>query len=856
MVESTPLLKQYMAIKREHTGNILFFRLGDFYEMFAEDAVEVSALLNLTLTHRNGVPMCGVPHHAANHYIARLLRIGKRVALCEQLSEPGKGLVNRKVVEIISPGTTVEEEFLESGAANYLACICRVSGKLSFAYIDLSTGEFRATAFPFEEVEHRLKEECIRLGIKEVIVPDSLLKLPEVVAVLGNPSIVLNRLEDWLFDLRKSRERLERQFGTVNLKAFGLHENSPEIMAAGMILEYIDKSTQAQLPHIRNLSLYYESEFLGIDESSLKNLELVWNMRENSSEGSLFSVINKTVSAPGRRLLKRRLTHPLMHITLINRRLDMVDMFYRDSALNEKVRAYLKKMPDLDHLISRIALDKAHAKDMVHVRQALLIFFDLINSIAGKDITFESSVIVEVEAAQYEALRAYTQLLIRALEDEPPVVITEGQIIRAQYNKDVDRLRALKENGHKILERYVEEERRKSGIPSLKVHYNRLIGYFFEVTKAYLSRVPAYFISRQEVQAGKRFSTEKLAALESDINGASESLIELERQLFIHIRKSAKDLLGVLTAVAHIIAELDVSQALAWLATEHRYVRPTINDSTHIHIVGGRHPVVESVRGEFVANDCFIDGTLHSFVLITGPNMAGKSTYLRQVALIAVLAQMGSFVPAQEATLGLVDRLYCRVGASDNLSRGESTFLVEMNETAYILNTATQKSLVIMDEVGRGTGAKDGLAIAWAVSEELLNTICCRTLFATHYHELSHIANPRLVNRSMEIAEKDGTVVFLRKLREGATTRSYGIPVARLAGLEKGVLLRAQQILDQLNEKETSNFSIVSAPAAVDVPVEALLKAINQTDPDSLTAFEALTLLYQWKKLAAAVQPT
>ncbi|GHV54736.1 DNA mismatch repair protein MutS [Spirochaetia bacterium] len=874
--ESSPMLDQYRRIKRDHQGDVLFFRLGDFYEMFAEDALEVSALLNLTLTSRNGLPMCGLPYHASRSYIARLLKLGKKVAVCEQLTAPGKGIIERQVVEVITPGTTVDDDYLDKGSSNYLACISAIHtppGALSFAYIDLSAGDFHATSFPFEEgVIERLRQELERLQIKEMIVQESLLEEDSRIAaaILDRPGLVVNRWADWLFDLDRSRRRLEKQFGLANLRSFGLANDSGEILSAGALLDYLDNTAKSLIPHVRSIILYQDSEYVGIDESTQRNLELIHNLRDGDLRFSLLEVMDESRTAMGRRLLKWRILHPLRNIEDIKARLDMVETLYRSQEQLALFREYLGKTPDLERLGARIAMDKAHGKDMLAVKNALDSFGKIEELTRKLSVRFSLS--FESESARSLTAEGGTvrlmeirDLLERGLCDEPSILLTEGNLIRSGYNSELDELRKLRDNGRQMLESYLEEERNFTGIPSLKIRYNRLIGYFFEVTKVHLSRVPSHFIRRQGIVGGERFTTDKLAELESEINGASDKIIDLEKRLFLELREKAKDRLSELAAAAHRIAEIDVAQSLARSATVHGWVRPVVDSENRLNIIEGRHPVVEAhlPSGEYIPNDIILGGEGEAtFALITGPNMAGKSTYLRSAALITIMAQMGSFVSAREARIGLCDRIYCRVGASDNLARGESTFLVEMNETAYILRTATEHSLAIMDEVGRGTGTKDGLSIAWAVSEELLNQIKCRTLFATHYHELSLISHPRLANRSMEVLDKNGEIIFLRKLKEGPAEESYGLHVARLAGLSEQVLERAGRIMERLRERsiegigaaaETAVQSAVpdAGPPAV-AGMDRFLADIASIDPDNMTPMEALRKLRSWKDFFAS----
>lgn len=863
MAESSPMIEQYRRIKKDYRETVLFFRLGDFYEMFAEDALEVSSLLNLTLTSRNGLPMCGVPYHASRSYIARLLKLGKKVAICEQLTEPGKGrgIIERQVVEVITPGTTVDDDFLDKGSANYLAALAQYGAYFSFAYIDISTADFWATSFPCEEGEERLRREIERLQPREIIIQESLLETYQYIqdSILDRSGLVVNRWADWLFDLERSRERLIKQFGTANLKAFDLQDTSPEIVSAGILLEYVDETARSVLPHLKQLHRYGDEEFVGIDEASQKNLELVRNLRDGDVHFSLLEVMDHTKTAMGRRLLYWRILHPVRDLATIDKRLSMVETLYHRQELLAKIRETLGRSSDLERLSSRLALDKAHGKDMVALRNSLSIFEDISRLLDGCELPSEYT--DAPDASTRQRLGELKAELERALLDEPSILLTEGNLIRQGYNKELDELHSLKNNGRQLLEAYLEEERRLTGINTLKIKYNRLIGYYFEVTKSNLSLVPPHFIRRQGVVGGERYTTDRLAVLESDINSASDRIIELEKKLFLDLRQRAKALLNELGAAGRRMAEIDVCQSLARAATVNGWIRPEVSYEQKLRIIEGRHPVVEAhlPRGEFIPNDTILDTDAVAFALITGPNMAGKSTYLRQTALITLMAQMGSFVPAREAHIGIVDRIFCRVGASDNVARGESTFLVEMNETANILHSATTQSLVIMDEVGRGTGTNDGLSIAWAICEELLNNIQCRTLFATHYHELSRIEHPRLANRSMEVLEQEGKIIFLRKLKEGATEESYGLFVAQLAGIPERVLSRAAQIMDQLRRQESElKAQLVGTGAASgeppSIPEESpILKELAHLDLDRITPLEALARLYTWKDSLHAV---
>jgi DNA mismatch repair protein MutS len=848
---------QYRQIKRDHPGEVLFFRLGDFYEMFAEDALEVSALLNLTLTSRNGQPMCGIPYHASRTYIARLLKLGKKVAVCEQVSEPGKGLVERKVVEVITPGTALDDDYLDKGNANYLAALAAGRGVLSLACIDISSGDFRATSFPRKN-SNRLRQELEGLQIRELIIQDSLLeeKGDLAQAVLERSGLVINRWADWLFDQERGRQRLCRQFKIPNLRSFGLDDASPEILAAGALLDYLDDTAKSMLPHVRRLVVYQDNEYTGIDESTQRNLELVKNLREGDPRYSLLEVMDESRTAMGRRLLRWRILHPLRDLAAIRARLDMVETFYRDQGILGILRDLLAKTPDLERLTGRLAMDRAHGKDMLAIKNSLDSLGQVLTVIRELSLSFENPQIRDIDARRdgFTRLLDLRDLLARALAEDPSILLTEGNLIRGAYNNELDELRGLRDNSRRLLEEYLEEERQKTGIPGLRIRYNRIIGYYLEVSKVHLSRVPAYFIRRQGIAGGERFTTDRLSAMESEINGAQDRIIELERTLFLQLREAAQERLGDLSAAAVLLAELDLAQSMARSATVHRWVRPQVEDKASLRILEGRHPVVEAhlPQGEFIPNDVILEEEGFSFILLTGPNMAGKSTYLRMAALIVLMAQTGSFVPAREALVGIADRIYCRVGASDNLARGESTFLSEMNETAYILNTATERSLVIMDEVGRGTGTKDGLSIAWAVCEDLLDRVKCRTLFATHYHELSLIVHPHLANRSMDVLNRDGEILFLRRIKEGPSAESYGLHVARLAGLSDKVLERAELVMAHLRDRERQlmgeSLPVPPAPKPGAMFMH-LAREIAALDLDNTTPLESLRLIQAWQKI-------
>ncbi|HUW68996.1 MAG TPA: DNA mismatch repair protein MutS [bacterium] len=872
MAEQLPLLEQYDRIKTQHRDEILFFRLGDFYEMFYGDAIEASSILNLTLTHRQEAPMCGIPHHAARGYIGRLLKAGKKVAICEQLTAPGKGkgIIDRGVIEVVTPGSVVDDEYLESGANNYIVAFGAFGDKLAFAWADASTGEFRAQSFARNNIE-RLRRELYRLSPREAIVRESVLDDEAIARVLSErPDMVLNRYPDWTFSMEQGRAALLRHFCTASLKGFGFDDADPAIAAAGSLLEYLRDSVKVQPSQFRSLGGADDGEFVAIDESSQKNLEIDRNLRDGGTAFSLLGVVDYTRTAMGARALRRRLQQPLRSTLSINERLDAVESLYRDQRSLERVRSALGGCRDLERLASRLSMARANPKDMMALRDTVSAALSL-NTALPASAPLALTVCADQE--RRVALVAFVDTLSHAIADDPALSPADGLVMRDGWSKELDELRALRADAHGVLEAYLEEERSATGLSGLRVRYNRVIGYYLELSKGAAQNAPTHFIRRQSLTTGERYTTERLGALESEINGAAERIVELERTLFGELCSTLREQSSRLFDTAAELAALDCAASFAWAATVRGYVRPKVDETLKLSIDGGRHPVVEAYlqAGEFVPNDVSLDGDGTAFALLTGPNMAGKSTYLRQNALIVLLAQAGSFVPARSATIGAVDRIFCRVGAQDNLARGESTFLLEMHETASILNSASPRSLVIMDEVGRGTGTLDGLSIAWAVSEHVLDTCRSRTLFATHYHELTALRHPRLIDLSMAVEEREGEVVFLKRVVNGPAAGSYGIHVARLAGVPDSVVGRAREIRASLEADET-RLSGERADARVPAPPiaqggrtpppdalfsveELVLDELRSLDSDRMTPLEALSRLAAMRK-ALAKGPT
>ncbi len=866
----TPLMQQYNSIKAEYPNEVLFFRLGDFYEMFDSDAIEVSRLLNLTLTKRGPNPMCGIPYHASRVYIARLLRLGKKIAICEQTTLPtaSKGIVERKVVEIITPGTVVEHEYLEQNANNFLASLCLVesSKKMSYAYIDVSTGEFFATSWDAKNTAEELPKELGRSLPREILISRTLLQNNSIQQILQQfPTISISCEDDWHFSHDVCYKTLTRQFKTLNLNSFSLDNNSPEIAAAGCLLGYVLRNSGFQgsdgvLTHVTNIRVYKDSQYVLLDDSSRRNLELISNLRDGSAQYTLLESVLHTKTAMGTRLLRSYFMHPSTSIKQIESRQQHVQTLFGNHSLLESLRSTLSCILDIERLVSRIALERAHAKDIQALRASLEHWLQVRLEVEGSSSGDFLNVLC---AGSTDKATEIVSTIKSALLEDPSTSLTEGNLIKEGWSQELDHLRNIQDNFNRILDEYVEQEKQQTGILNLKIRYNRNIGYYMEVTKGKLDFVPDHFILRRTMINGDRYTTVRLQELEQDLLSAGSKIIELERDLFIKLRFTIASSIDYLLFVASEIAYIDTVCSFAHAAILYNWVCPELVEGKILEIIEGRHPVVEMhiPSGEFVPNDTFFNEKYLS--LITGPNMAGKSTYLRQNALIVFLAQIGSFVPARSAKIGVVDRIFCRVGASDNLARGESTFLVEMSETALILRSATEKSLIIMDEVGRGTSTEDGLSIAWAICEHLLNSIKARSFFATHYHELTRITHSMIELLCLDVKEQDEHIVFTRKIRKGASENSYGLHVARIAGIPENIILRAQSILDGLQYKTTwtelpetklidenngKDALQQSTPLNLFADEEMVLNEIISCNVDALTPLESLQLLARWKK--------
>jgi len=805
----TPMLAQYRAIKRQHEDVILLFRLGDFYEMFGDDAKVAAQVLELVLTSREigkgrRIPMCGIPYHAADRYLARLLAAGHKAAICEQVEDPRKtkGLVKREVVRILTPGTVVEEHLLDERTNNYLLALARHGDRWGLAAADCSTGDLAVTELTGPSARDDLQEELARLQPAEVLLAGGAEERPLVERLVAPWRAAVSEWPADAFLAEGPEEMLKRHFGVSSLRGFGCHDLPAAIEAAAGLLAYLQHTQKSGLEQVRSLRTYSRSQFMALDASTRRNLELFQSLRDGTREHTLIWVLDQTVTPLGARLLRRWLAAPLLDVAAIGERLDRVQALVEDPTLRARVRDLLRGVRDLERLVSRAAAGAATGRDLAALRDSLARLPELAQALAGAQRPALHRLVADLDP-----LPDLHDLLARALEDDPPPTLREGGIIRAGYSPELDELRTASSHGKDWIAGLQQRERQRTGIKSLRVGYNQVFGYYLEVTRPNLHLVPEEYQRRQTLANAERFITPDLKEYEAKVLGAEERILALEQSLFADLRARVAAEAARLQRAANIVAQADVLASFAEAAARNHYSRPEVADDDLLDIRAGRHPVVElTLQGErFVPNDARLDCRDQQILIITGPNMAGKSTYLRQVALIALMAQVGSFVPAEAAHIGLVDRIFTRVGASDDLATGQSTFMVEMTETANILRHATSRSLVVLDEIGRGTSTFDGLSIAWSVAEHLHNAphLGAKTLFATHYHHLNELADtlPRVHNFRVAVKERGDQVLFLRRIVPGGADRSYGIQVARLAGLPPAVLERAKQILWTLEQE-------------------------------------------------------
>ena len=846
----TPLLQQYREIKSRHQGSILFFRMGDFYEMFYEDAELASRILNITLTARgDGVPLAGVPVKAATDYLRQLVQSGHRVAICEQIEDPrlARGIVRREVVETITPGAIFDESFMPGNRNNFLIAVARGEDQLGLAAIDLSTGEF-----VLETIDHGgLDEALARFAPAEIVLP------PEI-KVSWEGALQTER-ERWEFDAELARPELAQRFGLSSLDGLGLAPDDwPAIGAAGALLRYVAELQPAGVPHLSRPTVRRSEGHLWLDEMTRRNLELVEPLRAGARQSTLLDTIDCTVTSMGARLLRRWLLSPLCDAAAIGHRLDAVEVLVRDSRGRERLREALDGVRDVERLTGRVAAGRATPRDLAALRDSFIRLPDVLGALTGLGHR-ESSMLLSSISESFDLLSDVAATLKDGLADRPPVNLAEGEVIRPGYDSTLDELRGLRDGGKQYIASLQQRERERTGIPSLKVGFNKVFGYYLEITNTHASRVPPDYERRQTLSGAERFVTPELKDYESRVLGAEDGIATREAELFRVLREGVATETARIQRCARELGQLDVFASLGQGAERDRYVRPVIHQEFGLALSACRHPVIERLmpRESFIPNDVTFDLAAR-VILVTGPNMAGKSTILRQIGLCVVLAQMGAFVPATEATIGVVDRLFTRVGASDNLTRGQSTFMVEMSETSAILHNATARSLVLLDEIGRGTSTYDGVAIAWAVTEHLHDQVGCKTMFATHYHELMQLPErlQHARNYNVAVREQGDRVIFLHRLEPGGTDRSYGIHVAQLAGVPRAVILRAGEILRTL---EGEHRMVPGEPERLD-PTQLQLFAegarhpmmdeLRALDVNGMTPLEALNRLAELQRRA------
>lgn len=857
----TPMMVQYRQIKEQNPDSVLFFRLGDFYEMFEGDAVEVSRILNLTLTKRNNQKMCGIPYHAAKTYIKRLLDAGKKIAICEQteLSEGGKQLAKREVVQVVTPATVVEDDFLQSDRDNYVLSISFQKQGLSVSYADITNGTFLLRFVGKDDRFMHLLSVLEQVGPREILVnEDDYFLYQDFQTLIDSSSCMVTKLPPWRFRIKDAYPLMCEQVGSASLKAFGLDEQDVRLSSAGALLWYLKETAKTSLRQIESFQVVSEDHLLSIDEASRKSLELLVNLHDGSEKYSLFSSIDANLTSMGKRKLKNWIANALTDVDQILGRQHWVTLLYEDRDELGRVRSHLKQVLDIQRLTSRLAMGRHMSKDLVGIAQTIVAFFTLF------DVRYQQLLPAELNQDALQALVSLAQRINDALNSEWQGAFEEGKVIRTGYDAELDELRSIKGGGKQLLDSYLDQVRQETGISTLKLSQNKILGHYLEVSKAQADKVPPSFYRKQTLVNAERFTSDTLLEYEQKILKSAFEAEKRERAVYESIVEQTKQLQAELLCISTFLSDLDCLQGLASVAITHQYTKPVFTDEDVLFVEEARHPVVEQHMdvGEFVANDLSIGSSGKRFCLITGPNMAGKSTFLRQTALIVLLAQIGSYVPARSARLGIVDRLYCRVGSSDNLARGESTFLVEMQEAAHILRTASRRSLVIVDELGRGTSTQDGMSIAYAVMQQLMK-IGSKTLFATHYHELARIDTTDLQLLTLQVTEMGSEIHFLRKVMEGIANSSYGLNVAKMAGVGREVLKQARNFQKQhfadydLQNLQPDLFSAVEDESGVYSTIseqeEEVLDLLQSFSLDQSSPVEALLFL---KKLQEKLQAT
>jgi DNA mismatch repair protein MutS len=867
MAADTPMMQQYRQLKQQYPDAILLFRMGDFYEMFFEDACTAAPILEIALTARDKsqprpIPMCGVPYHAVDGYIDRLLKRGLKVAICEQMENPkaATGLVKRDIVRVVTPGAIMHPTALIGKENNFLIGLCGSRERLGLAIIDVSTGEFKLTEFEGEQANRQAADELQRLLPRELLIPASWETHAPALPGIEAPPWKVTPREDWRFDAELAYQRLTQHFGTHSLEGFGCEGATVAVTAGGVVLEYLQETQRAALTHIQGLSRYYVDDFMALDATTQRHLELVRSAADGTREGTVLELLDQTVTAMGGRLLRRWLLEPLLQVNAVQQRQAAVAVLVEGWMVREDARELLKEVADLERIIGRVNLGLASPRDLWALRQSLESLPRLAEIIASL-----SPDVLHGYLKHWDALTDVYEHLARALSDDAAHATQVGDIFQPGYHAELDELRQLCTDSRGFLLALEAKERERTGIAGLRLHYNRVFGYYIEVSKRALHLIPPEYERRQTLVNAERFITAELKAHEEHILGAEERIAALAQELFRALQATIARETRRLQAMARTIATLDVLMSFAAVAQRYGYARPEVDAGEVIDIKAGRHPILER-RGEgrgFIPNDTYLDRSEQRVLILTGPNMAGKSTYLRQVALIVLLAQIGSFVPAERARVGIVDRIFTRIGAQDHLQRGHSTFMVEMHETANILHNATSHSLLILDEIGRGTSTYDGLSIAWAVLEHITSSVRARTLCATHYHELAELESLHTGVKNYHVAVRETLegIAFLRVVLPGSVNRSYGIQVARLAGLPKAVVERAMQVLDRLTPQGTtptrgkrrSGLHAIREPSEqlslFEAPGHPIVDQLRGLDVARMTPLDALTTLHRWQEM-------
>lgn len=867
MAKFTPMMQQYLEIKEQYKDCILFYRLGDFYEMFFEDALTASKELGITLTGKNcgqeeRAPMCGVPFHSCDSYINKLVSNGYKVAICEQMEDPAtcKGLVKRDVTRVVTPGTNLSNQTLEDSDNNYILCVFYEESGIGAAFCDITTGEFKTTQV---KSTRELMDEINKFAPAEIVCNEAfLISGVDFNYIKDKVGAIVYNIESYHFAEDACEEAIRTQFKVSNLQGLGLEDFPYGVIASGALLSYLHETQKNALGHLMNLVPYSTKGYMMIDSSTRRNLELTETMREKNKRGSLLWVLDKTKTAMGGRMLKSFVEQPLVNPAEIEERYDAVEALKENMITREELREYMQPIYDLERLTTKISYRSANPRDLVAFKTSVA----LLPPIKTLLSEFESGILANLWK-DLDELEDLYELLEESIVEEPPIQVKEGGIIKEGYREDLDLLRRAKTEGKTWLAELEEREREKTGIKNLKIKYNKVFGYYLEVTKSYQNLVPEYYIRKQTLANAERYTTEELDDIAGKVLGAEDKMMALEYELFAEIRETLAQQMKRVQQTAHVIATLDAFCSLALVAEQNNYVRPVLNTRGIIDIKNGRHPVVEKMISNdmFVANDVYLDNKEHRVSIITGPNMAGKSTYMRQSALIVLMAQMGSFVPAKRAAIGVVDRIFTRVGASDDLASGQSTFMVEMSEVANILRNATKDSLIILDEIGRGTSTYDGLSIAWSVVEYISDArlLGAKTLFATHYHELTELEGKlsNVNNYCIAVKEQGDDIVFLRKIIKGGADRSYGIQVAKLAGVPDLVIERAKEILaelikDDIAQKaknievnphigESEGIQLSLFDQLAEAPEHPVVEELRRLDLSRITPIDALNLLYE-----------